>query len=264
MSWISTISIPIHRLRQRSSIGPSVKDRRPTLLVADIDHDGKTTGTFRGHAGTISITKNTSNPQADPNTFCTWGTDGMTRLYDLRHPLPVLTVEGDTDGGSCSAVSAHPDGIPDAGTLTLVWKQLVVPTLTITGTAALNVCQDANEDGGRASVGYFLRPTTKVTLCGYVFDAGDHRMYESASFIYSFGTNDIYQDAKADVSCPTEAMSLSKCRHLSEKRRSAMSALMTVGERSRALGCSTMQSDDTEVEVYEAVYSGVLVCPGKK
>jgi hypothetical protein len=78
-------------------------------VTLDIE-SGKTTGRYLGHGGTI---EGFSTSAADPNIFVTGALDGYARLYDVRHPLPVLTLDVGYRSESCSsALITHPDGIP--------------------------------------------------------------------------------------------------------------------------------------------------------
>lgn len=80
-------------------------------LALDIE-TGKTTGRYLGHGGAI---QSFSTSGADQNVFITGALDGYARLYDIRHPLPVLTLDVGYQSESCSsALIIHPDGIPSA------------------------------------------------------------------------------------------------------------------------------------------------------
>ncbi|KAI0719864.1 hypothetical protein C8T65DRAFT_635436 [Cerioporus squamosus] len=49
----------------------------------------------------------------DAGVFATGCSDGYARLYDVRHPTPVMTLDAGKSGEFCSAVQlVHPDGIP--------------------------------------------------------------------------------------------------------------------------------------------------------
>jgi len=80
------------------------------LAMVDLERGGILSSKFLGHGG--RITGITTSPTADPNVFCTGCDDGLARLFDVRQQLPVLTVEGDPNDGSCCATFVHPDGIP--------------------------------------------------------------------------------------------------------------------------------------------------------
>lgn len=56
-----------------------------------------------------------STSESNLNVFFTACNDGYARLYDLRHPLPALTLNAGKLGEFCNdALLCHPDGIPSA------------------------------------------------------------------------------------------------------------------------------------------------------
>ncbi|KAF5342363.1 hypothetical protein D9611_001753 [Ephemerocybe angulata] len=70
----------------------------------------KCTTRYLGHGGGIN---QISTSRGDSNVFCTAGTDGFARLYDVRVPLPTITIEAAACQTNCgAAVVCHPDGIP--------------------------------------------------------------------------------------------------------------------------------------------------------
>ena len=76
----------------------------------DLEHGGKESARYLGHGGQIS---DFSTSQADQNVFVTSCNDGCVRLYDVRHPLPMLTMDvGKKDSVCDTALLVHPDGIP--------------------------------------------------------------------------------------------------------------------------------------------------------
>ena len=76
----------------------------------DLENDGKCTARFLGNGGTIN---QLSTSKGDPNLFVTAADDALARLYDVRQPLPVLTIQTGAVSQNCtSAVVCHPDGIP--------------------------------------------------------------------------------------------------------------------------------------------------------
>ncbi|KII84429.1 hypothetical protein PLICRDRAFT_46338 [Plicaturopsis crispa FD-325 SS-3] len=77
-------------------------------VVVDLDDGGKTSGRYLGHGGTIDCF---STSEADPNNFLTACSDGVVRLYDTRHPLPVLSLNLESEDCG-AALLVHPDGIP--------------------------------------------------------------------------------------------------------------------------------------------------------
>ncbi len=79
-------------------------------FALDLEHGGKKAMRFLGHGGHV---QGFSVSAGDPNVFATAGGDGYARLFDVRHPLPVMTF----DHGKCkefcmTAQLIHPDGIP--------------------------------------------------------------------------------------------------------------------------------------------------------
>ena len=79
-------------------------------LAVDLEHGGKTATRYLGHGGQVV---NVHTSTHDKNMFVTACSDGLARLYDVRHPLPVLTVDvGGQSSGCGDAILIHPDGIP--------------------------------------------------------------------------------------------------------------------------------------------------------
>ncbi len=67
---------------------------------------------YLGHGGGFN---GISTSPGDPNMFASACDDGFARLFDVRHPLPVLTLQAGHPDGACEAVvMTHPDGIPSA------------------------------------------------------------------------------------------------------------------------------------------------------
>ncbi|KAI0661809.1 hypothetical protein C8Q70DRAFT_1052118 [Cubamyces menziesii] len=76
----------------------------------DLNAGGKIVSQYLGHGGNV-IAFSTS--PGDPNVFVTACGDGFARLYDVRHPLPVMTIDSGKSSEFCSTVQfIHPDGIP--------------------------------------------------------------------------------------------------------------------------------------------------------
>ena len=81
-----------------------------TCLSLDLEHGATTGAQFLGHGG---IVKEFSFSEHDPDSFITACSDGFVRLYDLRHPLPSITVDASMKRGPCNAAAyAHVDGLP--------------------------------------------------------------------------------------------------------------------------------------------------------
>jgi hypothetical protein len=82
-----------------------------SCIVLELE-SGKTIGRFLGHGADVS---GYSTSESDPNVFLTACNDGYARLYDVRHPLPALTLNAGKLGEFCTgALLCHPDGIPSA------------------------------------------------------------------------------------------------------------------------------------------------------
>lgn len=78
----------------------------------DLEHSGKTVLKYLGHGGGVN---EIATSPGDPNIFVSASDDGFARLFDVRHPLPVLTLKAGYPSGGCPAVvMTHPDGIPSA------------------------------------------------------------------------------------------------------------------------------------------------------
>jgi WD40 repeat protein len=88
-----------------------------STVAVDLEGGGKSMGRYIGHGAELSaggITVSAS-PEGDKNVFLTSCMDGLARLYDVRHPLPVLSMDcGRRSEGCPTAVLMHPDGIPSA------------------------------------------------------------------------------------------------------------------------------------------------------
>lgn len=93
---------------------PSKTNTYSTVAV-DLEGGGKSVARYIGHgaelsAGGIAVS---ASPEGDKNVFVTACMDGLARLYDVRHPLPVLSMDcGNRSEGCPAAVLIHPDGIP--------------------------------------------------------------------------------------------------------------------------------------------------------
>ncbi|KAJ7479389.1 hypothetical protein B0H11DRAFT_2423573 [Mycena galericulata] len=82
----------------------------PPVQSVDLEHGGKIAGRYLGAFGDV---RSFSTSGADPNVFLIAGNDGYARLYDVRRPLPVLTLCSNTGEDSCGgALLIHPDGVP--------------------------------------------------------------------------------------------------------------------------------------------------------
>jgi WD40 repeat protein len=89
---------------------PRAKPHRFWCGALDLEHGGKTSALFLGHGGQVT---SFSTSEADQAVFTTACLDGCVRLYDVRHPLPTLTMDVGKKSSSCdTALLVHPDGIP--------------------------------------------------------------------------------------------------------------------------------------------------------
>lgn len=81
-----------------------------SCVSLDLEHGGWQAARYLGHGG--DVVRITASPD-DPNLFVTAASDGYARMFDVRRPLPVLTIEtGIQREGCADVVFVHPDGIP--------------------------------------------------------------------------------------------------------------------------------------------------------
>ncbi|KAF8598054.1 hypothetical protein BDV93DRAFT_561741 [Ceratobasidium sp. AG-I] len=93
-------------------------------LSIDLAHGGKTVARYIGHGGTVD---DLSVSDGDPNVFLSGCSDGFARLFDVRRPLPVCTLDVGDRHEPCNAIAlAHPDGIPIVFTGTSRLQQIKV------------------------------------------------------------------------------------------------------------------------------------------
>ncbi|EGN98975.1 hypothetical protein SERLA73DRAFT_73551 [Serpula lacrymans var. lacrymans S7.3] len=138
--------------------------------------NGKTVGKYLGHGGNIN---NFSTSRADPNIFLTACSDGCARLYDVRHPMPVLTFNVTRQSGPCAnATLAHPDGIPTVFTgaekeeeikMWDVRAQAPVYDLATGNNAVVSLAWDERRNSLYAA-----------TECSYMDRMGSHHDYRNA------------------------------------------------------------------------------------
>ncbi|OBZ72477.1 hypothetical protein A0H81_07646 [Grifola frondosa] len=77
--------------------------------------------------GTRGDVENFSTSDGDKNVFLTAGSDGFARLFDVRHPLPVITLNSGSTMEYCpDAILVHPDGIPTVFTAGQSTQQIKV------------------------------------------------------------------------------------------------------------------------------------------
>ncbi|KAF8755576.1 WD40 repeats protein, partial [Rhizoctonia solani] len=90
----------------------------------DLEYSGKTMARYLGHGGAVS---DFSVSATDSQMFLTACHDGYARLFDIRQPLPVITLDACGADAFCEAVVlAHPDGIPTVFTGTGKHEQIKV------------------------------------------------------------------------------------------------------------------------------------------
>lgn len=86
------------------------KSKNYLCHALDFEAGGRTVARYLGHGDSIN---DFSTSAGDPNVFLTSCSDGHARLYDVRHPLPTMTLATayPLEAGT-TAILAHPDGIP--------------------------------------------------------------------------------------------------------------------------------------------------------
>ncbi|KAF8175065.1 hypothetical protein K438DRAFT_1939775 [Mycena galopus ATCC 62051] len=81
-----------------------------SCVSLDLEHGGKAGMRYVGAGGKI---ESFSTSAGDPSQFLTAASDGYARLYDVRIPLPVLSLAAGFGETSCAAaLLVHPDGVP--------------------------------------------------------------------------------------------------------------------------------------------------------
>ncbi|KAI0750114.1 hypothetical protein C8Q80DRAFT_1269876 [Daedaleopsis nitida] len=87
-----------------------ITEGRYGCYALDLEHDARKVVRFLGHGGSVETF---SHSPGDGNVFATGCTDGYARLFDVRHPLPVMTLDVGQLRDFCSTVLLiHPDGVP--------------------------------------------------------------------------------------------------------------------------------------------------------
>ncbi|TRM66145.1 hypothetical protein BD626DRAFT_546490 [Schizophyllum amplum] len=85
-------------------------NNRSAVVARDLRDQGKVTMRYVGHGGDLCTI---TSSDADPNSFLTSASDGIVRLFDVRQPLPQLSVDsGEASERTYSALYIHMDGIP--------------------------------------------------------------------------------------------------------------------------------------------------------
>ncbi|KAH8832872.1 WD40-repeat-containing domain protein [Flagelloscypha sp. PMI_526] len=75
----------------------------------DLNAGGLINSRYLGHSGLITGLTTSSE---DPNSFFTTSRDGFARLYDVRQPLPVLTIDHGNEPITSNGLYIHVEGIP--------------------------------------------------------------------------------------------------------------------------------------------------------
>ncbi|KAG8756521.1 hypothetical protein FRC11_005256, partial [Ceratobasidium sp. 423] len=188
------------------------KPRHYSCVTIDLE-TGQTRARYLGHGAHVT---SVSTSAGDPQVFLTACNDGYARLYDTRQSLPVLTLDacGAAASAGCeAALLVHPDGIPAVFTGSTQQEQVrlfdvrarcCVYELATGNNAVRSLAWDstrnalyaATECSHRDWMGYRhnYRPSNERDYehCwpdrafhvehhfGYMFDAGDHRIYRYA------------------------------------------------------------------------------------
>ncbi|KAF7796464.1 hypothetical protein EIP86_007641 [Pleurotus ostreatoroseus] len=110
-SGLFTLNFCWHQPTQRMLCAENWPQRKSYAVVSlDLEHGGKTVTRFVGHGGGVG---HIGLNEDDPNSFMTACSDGFTRLFDVRNPLPALTLDVERESAPCqTAVYTHIDGIP--------------------------------------------------------------------------------------------------------------------------------------------------------
>ncbi|CAE6413154.1 unnamed protein product [Rhizoctonia solani] len=98
-------------------------------ITMDLEHGGRTTARYKGHH---SFVTHISTSGADSQVFLTSSDgDGYARLFDIRHPQPVLALKVSQGGGSGGPIAlAHPDGIPSKSTIQFLKQFSTIRSIT--------------------------------------------------------------------------------------------------------------------------------------
>ena len=81
-----------------------------SCVALDLNDGGRRAARYLGHGHDV---EHFATSAGDPNVFWTSCADGAARMFDVRRPLPVLTLVTESNGEACAdVVWVHPDGIP--------------------------------------------------------------------------------------------------------------------------------------------------------
>ncbi|CAE6417443.1 unnamed protein product [Rhizoctonia solani] len=168
----------------------------------DLEHGGKTTARYLGHGGAVS---DFSVSATDPQVFLTACHDGYARLFDVRQPLPVITLDACGADGVCEAIAlAHPDGIPTVFTGTGKHEQIKVWDIRVQSSAVYelatgnNIVRSCSWDSKRNCL-------YAATECAYVDRMGYHRDYRPGNIPRSSGENEELHDGDYERCWPIGA-----------------------------------------------------------
>lgn len=100
----------------RNSHDPQADGR---CLALDLEHGGKTVIEYSDHRGRIN---GFSTSKGDPNAFTTAAKDGYARMFDVRMEAPPFALRAGPGKECTGAVLCHPDGIPCACPVCLIFR----------------------------------------------------------------------------------------------------------------------------------------------
>ncbi|KAF7973198.1 hypothetical protein HWV62_15779 [Athelia sp. TMB] len=146
-----------------------------TVHVVDLG-SGKIVDRYLGHGGEV---QDISTSAADPNVFVTAANDGYARLFDVRHRLPVLTLNVSKSSDGCdAAVLCHPNGIPSIFTGTDKTEHI-----TLWDVRTKTACYElATGNNAVRSMAWDANHNTlyAATECNYIDRVGNHHDYRRA------------------------------------------------------------------------------------
>lgn len=192
-SW--HLHMPTNRLI--ASHGSTMQDPRYGCIAIDLEDGGKTAARYLGHGGQV---EGLSTSTGDPNLFATAASDGFARLYDVRHPLPVLTFDTGALSEFCAdVVFVHPDGLPSMSyqfaMLTLFTDSYVHAALFTGGRAT----QQIKMWDVRARCVVYELATGNNDVSALAWDSGRSTLWAATECLYidRMGYNHDYRRAKA-------------------------------------------------------------------
>jgi len=148
-------------------------------LSIDLAHGGKMVARYIGHGGTVN---DLSVSAGDPNVFLSGCSDGFARLFDIRRPLPVCTLDACASQEFCNSVAlAHPDGIPIVFTGTRMAQHIT--TWDIRARAAVYELATGNNEVNSLAWDPTRNTLFAGTECGYMDKYGYRHGYRPGSKI---------------------------------------------------------------------------------